>query len=300
MKKFLKENDLNLVVKRDYPLAKLTTFKIGGAAKFYCEPRTIDQLIASIKFAFLKNISFFILGGGSNVLISDNGFSGLVINTRKLNKIYKIEESLVVAMAGVTVKNLNRFLLKESLSGLEFSSGLPGTVGGAVYMNARAYGREFADVVEEVTVLTADCSVKKLKKDELNYSYKDSIFMKENLIIFDVKLRLAKSRKIEIKKKYLENLLDRKNKGQYKYPSAGCVFKNDYNNNIICGKLLDQMGLKGLSVGGAMVPDFHANFIVNYKRAKAKDVKKLIETIEDKVKKEKGIKLEREVRFVGF
>jgi len=291
---------LSLNIKKTYPLAKLTTFKIGGKAEFYCEPKNMEELIFALTFSFEKKIEFFVLGGGSNLLVSDKGFSGLIINTRRLNKIFKLKDHSVVAMAGVTVDKLNRFLIKESLSGLEFSSGLPGSVGGAVYMNARAYGSEFADVVEEVTVVTYGAEVKKLKKEEINYSYKNSIFMKEPFIIYDVKLKLTKKNAKDIKKSYRENFLDRKNKGQYRYPSAGCVFKNDYEKNIICGKLLDQMGFKGVSVRGAVVPNFHANFIVNYKKAKAEDVKRLIEIIEQKVYDEKGIKLEREIRFLGF
>lgn len=290
---------MKLKIQKNKLLSSLTTFKIGGRSKFFCEPKNLEELIELIKFAKKNNLNIFILGGGSNVLISDSGFDGLTISMKRLNKIF-VEDNFIVAESGVLVKKVNKIAMKYSLSGLEFSSGLPGSVGGAVYMNARAYGGEFSNVVDEVVVVDYEGNVKILVKKDLDYSYKKSIFMKEPLVIYKVKLSLKKDNRKRIIELYKKNYEDRKKKGQFKYPSAGCVFKNDYNINLVCGKLLDEMGLKGTRIGGAIIPDFHANFIVNYKKARAEDVKKLIEMIEEKVYEKKGIKLEREIKLVGF
>lgn len=277
----------------------MTTLKIGGKARFFCSPGSLNEIIECIKFSEKNKLKFFFVGGGSNLLISDNGINGLVISTERLKKI-DVNNDEIILESGVSIDNLNKKALKNSLTGLEFSSGLPGSIGGAVYMNARAYGGEFSKVVKEVEVLTYDGKLKTFNEKDLNYSYKKSIFMKDDFFIYKIKLKLKKGNLKEIRDRYLQNYLDRKTKSQYKFPSAGCVFKNDYDLNLICGKLLDEMGLKGTKYGGALVPDFHANFIINYKHAKADDVKKLIEHIEKKVMEEKGIKLEREIKLMGF
>lgn len=290
-------NKLKLI--KNQTLSKSTTLKIGGKAKFFCRPRSLNEIIHCINFAKVNKLQVFFIGGGSNLLVSDNGINGLVINTCRLNKI-KVNYDEIIIESGTTIEKLNKIAIKKKLTGLEFSSGLPGTIGGAVYMNARAYGGEFSKIVEEVEVLNYNGELKILRKNDFKYSYKRSVFMNDDLFIYRIKLKLKKGEPKEIRSKYKENYIDRKKKRQYKYPSAGCIFKNNYDLNLICGKLLDEMGLKGTNFGGASIPDFHANFIINSKKAKADDVKNLIEYIENKVFKEKGIKLDREIKLIGF
>jgi UDP-N-acetylmuramate dehydrogenase len=289
-----------LKINKSHKLAYLTTFKIGGLAKYFVEPKSKEQLKEAFLFAEKNNIKKYIIGGGANLLISDKGLDGLVISTRKLMKC-RIKNDLITAECGISIKNLNKKILKHSLTGLEFTGGLPGSLGGAVYMNARAYGSQLSDVVETVLVIKEDGTEINLSNNELKFSYKNSIFMhNHDLFIYSVNLKLKKDNKKQIKKNYKKNINDRKFKGQYLYPSAGCTFKNDYNLNIVVGKLIDSLGLKGMKIGDAMVYQNHANFIVNINKAKADDVKKLIELVEKKVYEEKGIKLHREVRLLGF
>jgi UDP-N-acetylmuramate dehydrogenase len=183
---------------------------------------------------------------------------------------------------------------------LEFSGGLPGSIGGACYMNARSYNGEFADVVKEATVVDEFGTASVVDKTFLNYSYKYSALMDLNYFIYDVKLELKKGDPSVIKEIYLKNFNDRKSKGQFDYPSAGCVFKNNYQIGVSSGKIIEEAGLKGRVVGGAKVSEKHANFLINNGDAKAADVMKLIKFIEDEVLEKKGVKLERELRIIGF
>ncbi|HPO48851.1 MAG TPA: UDP-N-acetylmuramate dehydrogenase [Spirochaetota bacterium] len=285
----------------DYPLAKLTTFKVGGNADFFCKPRTYEEVIESFDFAKKNNIDYYILGGGANLLISEKGIRGLVISTSKLNSFTFINEKEVRVGCGLKIDKLNKKLIKLGLSGLEFSSGLPGSVGGAVFMNARCYGKEFADVIKGVDAINENFEKETLTLDDINYSYKNSLFMKrKKIFIFEIVLKVEKSEKKFVKKEAKKNYKDRKNKGQYKYPSAGCIFKNDYNIGIPTGKIIEDLGLKGYAIGKAEVYDKHANFIVNKKNASPEDILNLIKFIEKKALDEKGYKLERELRVLGF
>jgi UDP-N-acetylmuramate dehydrogenase len=290
----------NIRIYKNYPIAKLTTFKIGGKAQFYCMPENIDDVRAAFIFAKNNNLNTFVLGGGANLLISDNGIKGLVISTRKLDFFYRNENEVFVG-AGMLIDKLNRKLIDLELSGMEFSGGLPGSIGGAVFMNARSYGMEFSNIVDSVTILDDELNEKKLCKNDIDYSYKNSLFMKkEGFFIIGTTLKLNKGNKSEIKALYKKNYNDRIQKGQFDFPSAGCIFKNDYSINIPSGKIIEEAGLKGKKIGGAEVSMKHGNFIINKKNAKAEDVLKLIEYVEQKVYEEKGIRLEREVRVVGF
>lgn len=285
----------------DYPLAKLTTFKVGGNADFFCKPRTYEEVIDSFNFAKKNNIDYYILGGGANLLISEKGIRGLVISTSKLNNFTVINEKEVRVGCGLKIDKLNKKLIKLGLSGLEFSSGLPGSSGGAVFMNARCYGKEFADVIKEVDAINENFEKETLTPEDINYSYKNSLFMKrKKLFIFEVVFKIEKSDKKSVKKEAKKNYNDRKKKGQYKYPSAGCIFKNDYNIGIPTGKIIEDLGLKGYAIGKAEVYDKHANFIVNKKNASPEDILNLIKFIEKKALDEKGYKLERELRVLGF
>nr|HPK62664.1 UDP-N-acetylmuramate dehydrogenase [Spirochaetota bacterium] len=287
------------LIQKNIDLKQFTTFKIGGKAEYYSAPKDIEEVKYSLNFAKDKGLEVIIIGGGSNLLISDDGVEGAVIHTAALNKS-KIDGVILTVESGLTVKNLNDLALSRSLSGLEFSGGLPGSIGGACYMNARSYNGEFADVVKEATVVDEFGTASVVDKTFLNYSYKYSALMDLNYFIYDVKLELKKGDPSVIKEIYLKNFNDRKSKGQFDYPSAGCVFKNNYQIGVSSGKIIEEAGLKGRVVGGAKVSEKHANFLINNGDAKAADVMKLIKFIEDEVLEKKGVKLERELRIIGF
>jgi len=285
---------------RNYNLAKLSTFKIGGKAEYFFYPEDVEGIKEALSFSIKERLPLTVIGGGANILISDHGIKGFVLSMKKLKKCY-IKKNVVVAEAGLVIKELNKKLIKKSLAGLEFSSGLPGSIGGAVFMNARAYGKQMSDIVTSVCAIDKYGEIVNLSKDELKFGYKKSLFMERNdLIIIYVTLALQGKEKKYIKAEYKKNIIDRKNKKQFDYPSAGCVFKNDFDKGVISGKLIDELGLKGMRVGGAEIFVHHGNFIINKNHAKANDVKKLIEKIEKIVYAERGIKLEREIRFLGF
>lgn len=285
-------------ISRNTPLSDRTTFKIGGSADYFALPRTPRELADSLAFAEREKLRIYILGGGSNTLFSDAGYRGIVICTAGLSGVTR-RGNRVAVLAGTSMDSLNDFLCAEGLSGLEFSGGLPGSVGGAAVMNARAYGGEMSQVVESIDCLKTDGTSVTLALPEIGYSYKQSVFMNNPaLVIWRVNLLLKSSKPAQVTEETSKNRDDRYAKGQYAYPSAGCAYKNDYCTGIPSGRIIDSLGLKGISVGGARVYEQHANFIVNTGNARAADVIALLEKIEDTVYKEKGIKLEREVRVV--
>jgi len=302
------------VLLRDY-----TTFKIGGPARYFFVAENKEDLKNAILWAKKKKLPFFILGGGSNVLFPDNGFNGLVIKMQ--NTQYKIRNTKIVAEAGIPLQKLVLETAKKGLSGLENLAGIPGTLGGAIWGNAGAFGREIGDLVEEVKVLDVGSSrleVKKLRNKDCKFGYRDSIFKKkENWIILEAALKLKRGKRKEIEEKIKEILRLRKEKQPLEFPSAGSVFKNvpiekvpkkireKFKEKIKdgflpAGVLIEAVGLKGFQIGGAKISEKHANFIVNVGGAKASDVKELIEKIKKEVKKKFKIQLEEEIKLVGF
>jgi len=302
------------VLLRDY-----TTFKIGGPARYFFVAKSKEDLKNAILWAKKKKLPFFILGGGSNVLFSDNGFKGLVIKLQ--NTQYEIRNTKIVAEAGVPLQKLVLETAKKGLSGLENLAGIPGTLGGAIWGNAGAFGREIGDLVEEVKVLDVGSSrleVKKLRNKGCKFGYRDSIFKrKKNWIILEATLRLKKGKKKEIEEKIKEFLRLRKEKQPLEFPSAGSVFKNvpvekvpkkiqeKFKEKIKdgflpAGVLIEAAGLKGFQIGEVKISEKHANFIVNVENARAKDVVKLIELIKKEVKRKFNIEIEEEIKLVGF
>jgi UDP-N-acetylmuramate dehydrogenase len=299
------------------PLKEYTTFKIGGPARYFFVAKNKEDLKNAILWAKKKKLSFFILGGGSNVLFSDNGFNGLVIKMQ--NTKYKIRNTKIVAGAGVLLQKLVFKTAKKRLSGLENLAGIPGTLGGAIWGNAGAFKREIGDLVEEVRVLdvgTSKLEVKKLKKEDCKFGYRNSIFKRrKNWIILEATLKLERGKKKEIKEKIKEFLKLRKEKQPLEFPSAGSIFKNVpiekvskkirekfkekiKNGFLPAGALIDAARLKGLQIGGAKISEKQANFILNVKNAKAKDVFALIEKIKRDIKKKFGVKLKEEIKLI--
>jgi len=306
-------------IKERIPLKGYTTFKIGGPARYFFVAKSKEDLKNGILWAKKKKLSFFILGAGSNVLFSDKGFNGLVIKLQ--NTQYEIRNTNVIAGAGVPLQKLVLEAVKKGLSGLENLAGIPGTLGGAIWGNAGAFGREIGDLVEEVKVLDVRGSkleVKKLKKEDCKFGYRNSIFKRrKNWIILEATLELKKGNKKEIEEKIKEILKLRKEKQPLELPCAGSVFKNvpikkvpkkiqeKFNEKIKngflpAGVLIEAAGLKGFQIGGAKISEKHANFIVNLGGAYAKDVWKLIQKIKKEVKRKFKINLEEEIKLAGF
>lgn len=288
-------------IKKNITLASYTTFCIGGPASYFIEPETLNEYKGCISWALKRAIPFYMLGGGANILIHDNGYRGLIINTKRLNTI-EIEDTTVVAECGVMVDTLVDVSLQYSLSGIEFAAGLPGTVGGALFINASAFNGAFSDIVQKVhTLHVKDRAVKEkiLQKGDLRFSYKESIFQNMNYFVYKVILNLTKGSHSEIHSKIEQNRKKRIEMGQYIYPNAGCIFKNDYTIGKPAGRIIEEAGLKGIRIGKAEVYQKHANFIINRGNATAGDVYLLIKLIEDEVYKRTGIKLEREIFLLG-
>ncbi len=283
------------------PLAPFTTFKIGGPAKYFIMPDTIEQFRQALEWTQMKRVPFFVMGGGANVLVHDVGYAGLIINTGKLSRI-TVSDTKMYVECGVPVDSAVSESLRHSLTGLEFAAGLPGSVGGALFMNARAYEGEFSRIVHEVHAMevTRD-SVRErtLEKDEINFSYKKSIFQEGKLFVSSVYLTLLKGRKSIIQGNIEKNREKRMDAGQYIFPNAGCIFKNDYRVGRSAGTVIDELGLKGKRIGNAEVYTKHANFIINRGNARAVDVYALIRYIEDEVLGKIGIRLQREIILLG-
>ncbi len=289
-------------IRKDVLLKDYTTFKIGGPAKYFFNAKNKEDLIKAVKIAKELKLPIFILSKGSKVLISDKGVRGLVMKI-DINGI-KFQENKALVGAGVDLTKLAYLSAEKGLSGLEWSAGIPGTVGGAIYGNAQAFGDRIADLVKETEALDLKTlKTKKLLKKQCRFSLKSSIFKKnKNLIIISVVLELKNGNKKAIKEKIKEHLNYRKKNHPINYPSAGSVFVNPENKDgiIHTGSLIEKCGLKGKKIGRAQISKKHANFIINLGGAKAKDVLALIKLAKKKVKKAFGVKLETEVQFIGF
>lgn len=282
---------------RDVPMSKYTTFRIGGNASVMLTPTTDEQLASIIKKCKEDNIKPFIIGNGSNMLISDKGLDTVVINMcRPDPKIELVNGDTVVCDAGATMSKVCNFALENGLTGLEFAFGIPGSAGGAAYMNAGAYGGEMKDVVVECRHIDSDGNFGSLKGEELGLAYRTSAYEHNGYIITTLVMKLSKGNKDEIRAKMQELLQRRKDKQPLEYPSAGSTFKRP--EGYFAGALIEECGLKGYSVGGAQVSEKHAGFVINKGDASAKDVLDLIKYIQDKVLSEKGVMLEPEVRLI--
>ncbi|MBU1178472.1 UDP-N-acetylmuramate dehydrogenase [Patescibacteria group bacterium] len=306
--------ELDNKVLRNESIAEHTTFKIGGPAQFYYEAEDTDSIVRAVKLAHKLRVDIFMLGGGSNLLMSDDGFAGLVIKTK--NSHLEIKGSLVTVDAGMWLNMLVIETLKKGLSGLEPLSGIPGTVGGAVFGNAGAWGKAIGEVVKQAEVLVvANKSVrwKTMSQAELRFGYRDSSLKHGDYILLRAQLKLRKLKTGNLLKRFGEVIKQRSGKHPLDYPNAGSIFKNirysedlqhlkkfEAYGKVSVGKIIDSLGFKGRKIGEAQVANEHANFIVNLGEAKAADVLELMNEIEREVESKYGVKLEREIRLVGF
>lgn len=283
----------------DEPMKKHTSFKIGGTADEFIKVKDKQELQEAIKYAKNKNLKITIIGNGSNLLVLDKGIRGLVIkiDIQKLEIERKEKYAIITVGSGYKTMAFGVKMLNEELSGFEELSGVPGTIGGAIFMNAGAYGKEIKDIDISTVCMDYDGNIFELSNKEQEFEYRSSIFNKKDYIILETKLKLEYGNKEEIKKKMDEYLASRKEKQPIEYPSAGSTFKRQ--EGVITAKLIDECGLKGFSIGGAKVSEKHAGFIVNYNNATAKDVIDLIKYVKEKVFEVYGIKIKEEIRIVG-
>ena len=286
----------------DEPMSEHTTFKIGGNAACFCKPRTKAQILALIRFFYENDVEYFIMGNGSNLLVSDNGFDGVVVQLLDDYSDTTVTEEgdvvRVTAQAGARMWKLGMSIAEAGACGFEFGTGIPGTIGGAVMMNAGAYGGEIKDVTESVTVCDRQGNEKILKGGELGFGYRTSAVSRDGLYVLEVVLKLQKGDKEKIKARIDELTEKRKSKQPLDVPSAGSTFKRP--EGYYAAKLIEDAGLKGLQIGGAKVSEKHSGFVINTGNATAADVIALTDKIKEEVYKFNGVKLELEVRKLGF
>lgn len=285
----------------DAPLKDLVSYKVGGPAEAIAFPRDREDLVALYHFLRSHAIPFFVLGEGTNLLVRDGGVRGVVIRLSAAEKEVRTElgrggQVQVQVPAGVRLSGLIKFCVERSLSGMEFAAGIPGSVGGAVAMNAGAFGGEIKDVLDAVTVLDAHESARVILREELAFSYR-SLTLPQDAVILEAFFGLSVGERKEIAVRIQANLQKRKGTQPLDLPSAGSVFKNPPGGHA--GALIEAVGLKGRRVGGAAISTVHANYIVNCGGATARDILSLIELVQETLHREKGITLEPEIRIVG-
>lgn len=280
------------------PMSKYTSFKCGGNASLLIIPDSIGGIKMIIDFCREKGVEPLVIGNGSNLLVTDGGINSVVIKIgSKLSKVELIDDTTIYCEAGTSMKSLCMFALENSLSGLEFAYGIPGTLGGAVYMNAGAYGGEMKDVLHACQHIDKDGEFGALEKDELDLSYRHSAYTDNGYTILSALLKMKKGDKAEIKGAMDLNLRKRKEKQPLEFGSAGSTFKRP--EGYFAGALIEQSGLKGYTVGGAQVSEKHAGFVINKNGATATDVITLIRDVQNKVYEKFGVKLETEVKIIG-
>lgn len=288
----------NIEFLQNEPMKSHTSFRTGGGAKLFVVPANEDELRTVLQLCKSENVPYFVLGNGSNLLVPDKGINDKVVIYigEKFAYIKELSEDKLLVGAGTKLVQVCNFALKNSLSGLEFAYGIPGSVGGAAYMNAGAYGGEMKDVLVKANHLDENGNVGFYEGEALDLSYRHSVYSGDSKVITSVVLQLKKGEKDEIEAKMKDFMGRRKDKQPLEYPSAGSVFKRP--EGYFAGALVEQSGLKGKRIGGAMVSEKHAGFIINYDNATTSDVTELIEYCRQTVKEKFGVELETEIKTV--
>lgn len=283
-------------IKIDEKLSEYVNFKVGGPADILLIPNSKEQVIKSIKICKENNIPFYLIGNGSNILVRDGGFRGVVLSLKNVKNIY-VDGEKIEAECGVMLKEVSDKAIENSLTGFEFACGIPGTIGGAVFMNAGAYDGEISKVIESAEVIDENCNIIRLSREELDFGYRSSLVMKKGYTVLSAVFKLEKGQ-VKTIKELIEDLTNkRESKQPLEYPSAGSTFKRP--TGYFAGKLIQDAGLKGYSIGGAAVSEKHSGFVINKGNATAKDITDLIKHIQDEVKKQFGVDLHPEVRIIG-
>ena len=281
----------------DEPMSRHTTFRVGGPADFFVTPKAKEEVRDVIRICKEAGMPYYIIGNGSNLLVSDAGYRGVIVQIYKEMNEVKVEGDLVKAQAGALLSGIAAKALGAELSGFEFASGIPGTIGGACVMNAGAYGGEMKDVLEFVTVLTGEGKIIELGRNELELGYRTSVIAKKGYIVLGAVLKLEHGDGEKIKT-YMDELKEKRvTKQPLEYPSAGSTFKRP--EGYFAGKLIEDAGLRGFQVGGAQVSEKHCGFVINRDHATAADIMELMRQVQIRVKENSGVDLEPEVKRLG-
>lgn len=281
----------------DEPMSRHTTFRVGGPADFFVTPKAKEEVRDVICICKEAGMPYYIIGNGSNLLVSDAGYRGVIVQIYKEMNEVKVEGDLVKAQAGALLSGIAAKALGAELSGFEFASGIPGTIGGACVMNAGAYGGEMKDVLESVTVLTGEGKIIELSRNELELGYRTSVIAKKGYIVLGAVLKLERGDGEKIKT-YMDELKEKRvTKQPLEYPSAGSTFKRP--EGYFAGKLIEDAGLRGFQVGGAQVSEKHCGFVINRNHATAADIMELMRQVQIRVKENSGVDLEPEVKRLG-
>ncbi|MFJ7829739.1 UDP-N-acetylmuramate dehydrogenase [Peribacillus sp. NPDC097206] len=283
-------------VRMNEPLHQYTFTKTGGKADFFVMPTNYQEVQAIYVYALNNHLPLTIVGNGSNMIIKDGGIRGIVMTLIDIASM-ELEGNKLTVQSGAAIIQASRYALQNSLTGLEFACGIPGSVGGALYMNAGAYGGEVSDVLQEALVITRSGDLQTLKKDELELGYRSSRFSKEKLLVLEATFLLRKGEYEDIKSKMDDFTFQRESKQPLEFPSCGSVFKRPPGH--FAGKLIQDSGLQGKQIGGAQVSTKHAGFIVNVGSATATDYLELIQYVQDTVKRKFDVELETEVKIIG-
>nr|WP_317379955.1 UDP-N-acetylmuramate dehydrogenase [uncultured Faecalimonas sp.] len=281
----------------DEPMKKHVTFRVGGAADYFVSPESAEEVQKIILLCKEKGMPYYILGNGSNLLVSDSGYRGVIIQIYKSMSDISVEGELVKAQAGALLSAIAAQAAAASLTGFEFASGIPGTIGGAAVMNAGAYGGEMKDVIAQVTVLTKDGEILVIPGEKMEMGYRTSIVAKNQYIVLEAVIRLAHGEQEQIRAKMEELKEKRTTKQPLEYPSAGSTFKRP--EGYFAGKLIEDAGLRGFQVGGAQVSEKHCGFVINKDQATAAEVRELIRQVSERVRENSGVTLEPEVKMLG-
>lgn len=279
-------------------MGRHTTFRTGGPSAYFVKPATAGELAAVLELCRQQQMPYYILGNGSNLLVSDQGYDGVVVEIGKAWSQVTVTGNRLTAGAGTMLASVAREALKASLTGLEFAAGIPGTIGGAVVMNAGAYGSEIKQVLRRVTVLTAEGEVKQLAASELELGYRTSCILKCGYVVLAAVFELQPGDYTTILARMEELSGQRQSKQPLEYPSAGSTFKRP--EGYFAGKLIEDAGLRGFRVGGAQVSEKHCGFVINYDHATAADIMDLCREVQRKVKEQFGVSLEMEVKTLGM
>lgn len=283
-------------IRRDVPLKTMTTFKIGGNARYILLPHSEEQAAEIIAACSRNGVKPFILGNGSNVLFPDDGYDGVILHLEEGFSNLTLDGDVICCGAGVSLSRLCHFALEHGLTGLEFAYGIPGSVGGGAFMNAGAYGGEMKDVVLSCRHITPEGEIGELSGDALQFGYRDSAYKHNGCMITSVRFQLKRGERAQIKATMEDLIGRRRSKQPVEYPSAGSVFKRPPNH--FAGTLIEQCGLKGTQIGGAQVSEKHAGFIINVGGATCADVTQLIRLVQDAVREKTGVVLEPEVMMI--
>lgn len=283
-------------IKENEPMKNHTSFKVGGPADLFLMPQSRAELQAVLEICKESQKPLYIMGNGSNLIVRDKGYSGIIINTKALNQVETVGETLI-AEPGISLKDLANVALKEKLTGLEFASGIPGSLGGAVTMNAGAYDGEMKGVITSITVISEDGSLKTIPADQCNFGYRSSILQQHHWVLVSVELGLKNGDYQQIEAKMLDLNNQRQSKQPLEYPSAGSTFRRPVG--YYAGKLVQDAGFKGYAIGGAQVSEKHSGFVINKGGATAADILNLIGAIQAAVKEKFDVDLKTEVIVIG-